>query len=72
MENSTQFEIFQVTHSCNTPWADNWKVDNEKEDEKDKAEHDGLSEFGKKVRTPLKENKLIDQDSKSVEMVLRH
>jgi len=38
-----------VTHSCNTPWADNWKVDNEKEDEKDKAEHDGLSEFGKKV-----------------------
>ena len=53
MENSTQIEIFQVTHSCNTPWADNWKVDNEKEDEKDKAEHDGLSEFGKKVRTPL-------------------
>ena len=43
--------FFQVTHSCNTPWADNWKVDIVKEDEKDVAEHDGLSEFGKKVRT---------------------
>jgi len=38
-----------VTHSCNTPWADNWKVDNANVTERDPAEHDGLSEFGKKV-----------------------
>jgi len=45
-----------VTHSCNTPWADNWKVDNPKTNDssnpnkvQDPAEHDGLSPFGKKV-----------------------
>lgn len=34
-----------ITHSCNTPWADNWLVDTESEPE----EHGGLSEFGKQV-----------------------
>ncbi|XP_078257920.1 dipeptidase 1 [Rhinoraja longicauda] len=34
-----------LTHSCNTPWADNWLVDNGK----DPAESNGLSEFGKRV-----------------------
>lgn len=38
-----------VTHSCNTPWADNWKVDNANVTERDPAEHDGLSDFGKQV-----------------------
>lgn len=38
-----------VTHSCNTPWADNWRVDNVNPAEKDESEHDGLSDFGKKV-----------------------
>ncbi|KAJ8313580.1 hypothetical protein KUTeg_008141 [Tegillarca granosa] len=33
-----------VTHSCNTPWADNWTVDKDKN-----PEHNGLTEFGKKV-----------------------
>jgi len=36
-----------LTHSCNTPWADNWKVDNENNTEN--ASSDGLSEFGKDV-----------------------
>ncbi|XP_074056967.1 dipeptidase 1 [Macrotis lagotis] len=34
-----------LTHSCNTPWADNWLVD--KGD--DKAQSHGLSAFGKEV-----------------------
>ncbi|XP_008048223.1 dipeptidase 1 [Carlito syrichta] len=34
-----------LTHSCNTPWADNWLVD--KGD--DKAQSHGLSPFGKRV-----------------------
>lgn len=34
-----------ITHSCNTPWADNWLVDTGSEPE----EHGGLSEFGKQV-----------------------
>ncbi|XP_043099136.1 dipeptidase 1 [Puntigrus tetrazona] len=34
-----------ITHSCNTPWADNWLVDTGSEPE----EHNGLSEFGKQV-----------------------
>ncbi|XP_021486902.1 dipeptidase 1 [Meriones unguiculatus] len=34
-----------LTHNCNTPWADNWLVD--KGD--DKAESQGLSDFGKRV-----------------------
>jgi len=38
-----------MTHSCNTPWADNWKVDNVDPSEKDEVEHDGLSPFGEKV-----------------------
>jgi len=38
-----------VTHSCNTPWADNWKVDNANATERDPAQHDGLSDFGKQV-----------------------
>ncbi|OWF44113.1 dipeptidase 1-like isoform X1 [Mizuhopecten yessoensis] len=33
-----------VTHSCNTPWADNWTVDRD-----NNPEHNGLTEFGKKV-----------------------
>lgn len=31
-----------LTHSCNTPWADNWLVDTGE----DKAESQGLSRFG--------------------------
>nr|XP_044990707.1 dipeptidase 1 [Jaculus jaculus] len=34
-----------LTHSCNTPWADNWLVDTGD----DKAESQGLSPFGKRV-----------------------
>uniref|UniRef100_A0ABM5ETT5 Dipeptidase n=1 Tax=Pogona vitticeps TaxID=103695 RepID=A0ABM5ETT5_9SAUR len=34
-----------LTHSCNTPWADNWLVDTATE----KPIHNGLSEFGKRV-----------------------
>ncbi|XP_073321136.1 dipeptidase 1 [Pagrus major] len=34
-----------LTHSCNTPWADNWLVD----EGSDPSEHDGLSPFGKQV-----------------------
>ncbi|NXH25586.1 DPEP1 Dipeptidase, partial [Myiagra hebetior] len=32
-----------LTHSCNTPWADNWLVDTKEE----KPVHHGLSPFGK-------------------------
>ncbi|NXT66355.1 DPEP1 Dipeptidase, partial [Chaetops frenatus] len=34
-----------LTHSCNTPWADNWLVDTKEE----KPVHRGLSAFGKMV-----------------------
>uniref|UniRef100_A0A673UBG6 Dipeptidase n=2 Tax=Suricata suricatta TaxID=37032 RepID=A0A673UBG6_SURSU len=34
-----------LTHSCNTPWADNWLVDTGE----DKAESQGLSSFGQSV-----------------------
>ncbi|XP_051057373.1 dipeptidase 1 [Phodopus roborovskii] len=34
-----------LTHNCNTPWADNWMVDTGD----DKAESQGLSDFGKRV-----------------------
>ncbi|NXA45520.1 DPEP1 Dipeptidase, partial [Nothocercus julius] len=34
-----------LTHSCNTPWADNWLVD----EGSDPALHDGLSPFGQTV-----------------------
>nr|XP_055072244.1 dipeptidase 1 [Misgurnus anguillicaudatus] len=34
-----------LTHSCNTPWADNWLVDTDSEP----VVHNGLSEFGKQV-----------------------
>ncbi|KAG9267068.1 dipeptidase 1 [Astyanax mexicanus] len=34
-----------LTHSCNTPWADNWLVDTGS----DPVEHKGLSEFGKRL-----------------------
>ncbi|XP_059215519.1 dipeptidase 1 isoform X1 [Centropristis striata] len=34
-----------VTHSCNTPWADNWLVDTGSEP----SEHNGLSPFGKQL-----------------------
>ncbi|KAM9461412.1 dipeptidase 1 [Clarias gariepinus] len=34
-----------LTHSCNTPWADNWLVDTDS----DPKEHNGLSDFGKQL-----------------------
>nr|XP_057944750.1 dipeptidase 1 [Doryrhamphus excisus] len=34
-----------LTHSCNTPWADNWRVDTGVEP----SQHNGLSPFGKQV-----------------------
>ncbi|KAM3625135.1 uncharacterized protein V6R79_007389 [Siganus canaliculatus] len=34
-----------LTHSCNTPWVDNWLVDTGS----DSPENNGLSEFGKQV-----------------------
>lgn len=34
-----------LTHSCNTPWADNWLVDTGSEP----SEHGGLSPFGKQL-----------------------
>uniref|UniRef100_A0A8C3UXD8 Dipeptidase n=1 Tax=Catharus ustulatus TaxID=91951 RepID=A0A8C3UXD8_CATUS len=37
-----------LTHSCNTPWADNWLVDTNDE----KPVHHGLSPFGKVRNTP--------------------
>lgn len=39
-----------VTHSCNTPWADNWLVDTTDYNmTKEGAKHDGLTSFGEKV-----------------------
>lgn len=39
-----------VTHSCNTPWADNWNVDEPDYNETaDGKKLNGLTEFGKKV-----------------------
>ncbi|ESP01790.1 hypothetical protein LOTGIDRAFT_200091, partial [Lottia gigantea] len=35
-----------VTHSCNTPWADNWKID---EDNNTDTSVNGLTDFGKTV-----------------------
>ncbi|XP_055754848.1 dipeptidase 1-like [Salvelinus fontinalis] len=34
-----------LTHSCNTPWADNWLVDSGAKS----SQHNGLSEFGKQL-----------------------
>ncbi|XP_072321175.1 dipeptidase 1 [Eucyclogobius newberryi] len=34
-----------LTHSCNTPWADNWLMDTGSEP----SQHDGLTPFGKQV-----------------------
>ncbi|XP_053491333.1 dipeptidase 1 [Ictalurus furcatus] len=34
-----------LTHSCNTPWADNWQVDTGVHP----VEHNGLSDFGKQL-----------------------
>lgn len=34
-----------LTHSCNTPWADNWLVDTGSEP----VQHNGLSDFGKRL-----------------------
>lgn len=34
-----------LTHSCNTPWADNWQVDTGVHP----VEHNGLSDFGKRL-----------------------
>nr|XP_019935258.1 PREDICTED: dipeptidase 1 [Paralichthys olivaceus] len=34
-----------LTHSCNTPWADNWRVDTGSEP----SQHNGLSPFGKRL-----------------------
>ncbi|XP_068598365.1 dipeptidase 1 [Brachionichthys hirsutus] len=34
-----------LTHSCNTPWADNWRVDEGTEP----SQHNGLSPFGKQL-----------------------
>ncbi|XP_074864683.1 dipeptidase 1 [Carettochelys insculpta] len=34
-----------LTHSCNTPWADNWLVDTDQE----QPVHGGLSDFGRRV-----------------------
>ncbi|KAJ8249212.1 hypothetical protein GJAV_G00232370 [Gymnothorax javanicus] len=34
-----------LTHNCNTPWVDNWKVDTGS----DPPEHNGLSPFGRQV-----------------------
>ncbi|XP_057309419.1 dipeptidase 1-like [Hydractinia symbiolongicarpus] len=36
-----------ITHSCNEPWADNWKVDNV--NSTDPARSNGLSAFGREV-----------------------
>lgn len=38
-----------LTHSCNTPWADNWLVDEGSEP----SEHNGLSPFGKQLITEM-------------------
>ncbi|XP_063951321.1 dipeptidase 1-like [Lytechinus pictus] len=52
-----------ITHSCNTPWADNWKEDFEPEDQ-----HNGLSEFGKDViREMNRLGMLIDLSHVSVD-----
>ncbi|XP_033843722.1 dipeptidase 1 [Periophthalmus magnuspinnatus] len=38
-----------LTHSCNTPWADNWLEDTSSEP----SQHNGLSPFGKQVITEM-------------------
>ncbi|XP_071823649.1 dipeptidase 1-like isoform X2 [Apostichopus japonicus] len=38
-----------MTHSCNTPWADNWLTDSDEEN----PEFDGLTDWGKKIVTEM-------------------
>ncbi|CAL8381239.1 unnamed protein product [Arctogadus glacialis] len=55
-----------LTHSCNTPWADNWLVDTES----GHSEHNGLSPFGKQVIKEMNRlGMLIDLSHMSVEVM---
>ncbi|XP_061830761.1 dipeptidase 1 [Nerophis lumbriciformis] len=55
-----------LTHSCNTPWADNWLVDTGAE----ASQHDGLSPFGKQVIAEMNRvGMLIDLSHVSVKVM---
>ncbi|XP_061889556.1 dipeptidase 1 isoform X3 [Entelurus aequoreus] len=55
-----------LTHSCNTPWADNWLVDTGAE----ASQHDGLSPFGKQVIAEMNRvGMLIDLSHVSVRVM---
>lgn len=55
-----------LTHSCNTPWADNWLVDTGTEP----SQHNGLSEFGKQlIREMNRLGMLIDLAHVTVEVM---
>ncbi|XP_033113203.1 dipeptidase 1-like [Anneissia japonica] len=56
-----------VTHSCNTPWADNWLMDELPENER---EFNGLTDFGKNViREMNRLGMIIDLSHVSVEVM---
>ncbi|XP_028257942.1 dipeptidase 1 [Parambassis ranga] len=55
-----------LTHSCNTPWSDNWLVDTGSEP----SQHNGLSEFGKQLIVEMNRlGMLIDLAHVSVEVM---
>uniref|UniRef100_A0A8C5DNQ0 Dipeptidase n=1 Tax=Gouania willdenowi TaxID=441366 RepID=A0A8C5DNQ0_GOUWI len=55
-----------LTHSCNTPWADNWLVDTGSES----SEHNGLSPFGKRLIAEMNRlGMLIDLSHVTVEVM---
>ncbi|XP_041844423.1 dipeptidase 1 [Melanotaenia boesemani] len=55
-----------LTHSCNTPWADNWLVDTGSEP----SQHNGLSSFGKQLIVEMNRlGMLIDLAHVSVEVM---
>lgn len=52
-----------LTHSCNTPWVDNWQVDTGN----DPAKSNGLSDFGKRVIQEMnRQGMIIDLSHVSV------
>ncbi|TDH16993.1 hypothetical protein EPR50_G00003750 [Perca flavescens] len=55
-----------LTHSCNTPWADNWLVDTGSEP----SQHNGLSPFGKQLIVEMNRlGMLIDLAHVTVEVM---